>query len=76
MKKYKSIFIKDQNGKLSHEIDSIKNEWKQKITTTTEFTEAVKNRLLKENWLVRRFTKAFPNLQLKPKILKLKDKNG
>lgn len=52
----------------------IQNAIQDRITTTKEFTELVKERFSK-TWLNRRFLRAFPNLQVKSKIFRLNENN-
>lgn len=60
--------------RLTGSTNKIKEEIINRITTTTEFTNIVKEQFSK-TWFNRRFLKAFPNLQIKSKILQLKDDN-
>lgn len=53
--------------------EKIKTALYEKIMTTKEYTEEVKKKF-DRNWLNRRFLKAFPNMQISSKILKLKEK--
>lgn len=69
--------VQKSQEKIKYKAQNIKNEIKSKITimTTKEFTDVVKEKYLTKSWLNRRLAKAFPNLQLKTKKLRLKDKN-
>lgn len=52
----------------------LKSALQNRITTTKEYTDAVKERFAK-SWLNRRFLNAFPNLQARTKILRLNENN-
>ena len=54
--------------------EKLKSALQYQLMTTKEFTDTVKLRF-SNTWLNRRFLKAFPNLQVKSKILMLNEKN-
>ena len=64
--------IKVASEKVEKSQKNIQNVIYNRITTTKEFTETVKERF-SNTWLNRRLLRAFPNIQVKSKIFKLID---
>ena len=72
--KTKNVAVNTIKSQITKSQEKFKTALQSRITTTKEFTDAVKERF-SDSWLHRRFLRAFPNLQVKSKVLRLNEKN-